>query len=148
MAIAIIDPTGKELQYAGANRPLYLFRKKGEPTDTDLVRDPSKENEDYALYVIKGDNQPLGTHWDEREFNLHSIQLQEQDSFYLFSDGFVDQYGGKKRKKFKTRNFKKLLLSVQGEPMADQKEAMENAFDLWRGSHEQIDDVCVFGVKP
>jgi len=131
MAIAIIDQEKKELQFAGANRPLFLFRK----------------NDDYELFVIKGDKQPIGVHWEENEFTNHLIKLQEHDSFYIFSDGFVDQYGGTKRKKFKTRNFKKLLLSVQGESMKNQKKLTEEAFDKWRGSHEQIDDVCVFGVR-
>jgi serine phosphatase RsbU (regulator of sigma subunit) len=73
--------------------------------------------------------------------------LQENDSFYIFSDGFVDQYGGEKRKKFKTSNFKKLLLSVQAESMKNQKKVIEDAFEEWRGSYEQIDDVCVIGVR-
>ena len=131
MAIAIIDLEKKELQFAGANRPLYMFRK----------------NDDYELFVIKGDKQPIGVHWEEKEFTNHLIKIREHDSFYIFSDGFVDQYGGEKRKKFKTRNFKKLLLSVQAESMENQKKLIEEAFDNWRGSHEQIDDVCVFGVR-
>ncbi|MGP8322605.1 MAG: GAF domain-containing SpoIIE family protein phosphatase [Methanosarcinaceae archaeon] len=131
MAIAIIDQEKKELQFAGANRPLFLFRK----------------NDDYELFVIKGDKQPIGVHWEENEFTNHLIKLQEHDSLYIFSDGFVDQYGGKKRKKFKTRNFKNLLLSVQAESMENQKKLIEDTFEEWRGNNEQIDDVCVFGVS-
>ena len=73
--------------------------------------------------------------------------MQENDSLYIFSDGFLDQYGGEKRKKFKTRNFKKLLLSVQAESMENQKKLIEESFEKWRGSNEQIDDVCVMGVR-
>jgi len=131
MAIAIIDPGKKELQYAGANRPLFLFRKE----------------DDYELIVIKGDKQPIGVHWEEKEFTTQMVELQENDTLYIFSDGFVDQYGGKKRKKFKTRNFKKLLLAVQEETMENQKKLIEEAYDSWRDSHEQIDDVCVMGVR-
>jgi serine phosphatase RsbU (regulator of sigma subunit) len=131
MAIAIIDKEKKELQFAGADRPLFLIRKK----------------ENYELSVLKGDMQPIGVHWEETPFTDHLIKIRKKDTLYLFTDGFTDQYGGEKRKKFKTRNFKKLLLSVQGESMENQKKLIEKAFDTWRGSHEQIDDVCVFGAR-
>ena len=147
MAIAIIDPDTKELQYAGANRPMFLFRKKEHLEDSDAIPYSSLENDDYEIYTIKGDKQPIGVHWEETEFTTHLIKLQEHDTFYLFSDGFVDQYGGKKRKKYKTRNFKKLLLSIQEESMENQKLLLEDAFEEWRGPYEQIDDVCVFGVR-
>jgi len=147
MAIAIIDREKKELQFAGANRPLFLFRKKELIEEAESIPYSSLENDEYELYTIKGDRQPIGVHWEEKEFSNHLIKLQEHDSLYIFSDGFVDQYGGKKRKKYKTRNFKKLLLSVQAESMENQKVTIENAFNEWRGSHEQIDDVCVFGLR-
>ena len=147
MAIAIIDPEKKECQFAGANRPLFLFRKKQQVTGEEKNPYSSLNNDDYELYVIKGDKQPIGIHWEEKEFTNHLIKLQEHDALYIFSDGFIDQYGGEKRKKFKTRNFKKLLMSVQAESMENQKKLIEKAFDNWRGSNEQIDDVCVFGLR-
>ncbi len=147
MAIAIVDVEKKELQFAGANRPLFLFRKKEGSGETGEIPFTSLENEDYELFVIKGDQQPIGTHWEEKEFSTHVITLQDQDTIYIFSDGYVDQYGGKKRKKFKTRHFKKLLLALQPESMETQKNRLENAFAEWRGSNEQIDDVCVLGVR-
>jgi serine phosphatase RsbU (regulator of sigma subunit) len=147
MAIAIIDLEKKELQFAGANSPLYLFRKNERLGVEEKIPYSFLENDDYELYAIKGDKQPIGVHWEESEFTNHVIPLQEDDSMYIFTDGFVDQYGGKKRKKFKSRNFKKLLLSVQGESMENQRKLLEEAFDDWRGNSEQIDDVCVIGVK-
>ena len=147
MAIAIIDLEKKELQFAGANSPLFLFRKKEQIEGTEKIPYLSLENDDYELYTIKGDKQPIGVHWEESEFTNHVIKIQEGDSIYIFSDGFVDQYGGKKRKKFKTRNFKKLLLSLQDGSMDIQKKVLEDAFERWRGSNEQIDDVCVLGVR-
>ncbi len=131
MAIVIIDPEKKELQFAGANRPLFLIRK----------------TEDYEFMTLKPDKQPLGVHWEETEFTNQKMDIKEHDSLYLFTDGFVDQFGGPKRKKFKTRKFKKLLLSVQEESMENQGKAIEKAFDKWRGTQEQIDDVCVFGLR-
>ena len=147
MAIAIIDPEKKELQFAGANRPLFLFRKKLPVVETQTIPYSSLEDDEYELCAIKGDKQPIGVHWEENEFTNHSIKIQEHDSLYIFSDGFVDQYGGEKRKKFKSSNFKKLLLSVQAESMKNQKILIEDAFEEWRGSNEQIDDVCVIGVR-
>ncbi|GAH03709.1 unnamed protein product, partial [marine sediment metagenome] len=147
MAIVIIDPEKKELQFAGANRPLFLFRKKAQIAIEETIPYSSLENDEYELFSIKGDKQPIGVHWEETEFTNHVIKLHEHDCLYIFTDGFVDQYGGEKRKKFKTRNFKKLLLSVQAESMKNQKTLIEDAFEEWRGSHEQIDDVCVIGVR-
>jgi len=147
MAIVIIDPEKKELQFAGANRPLFLFRKIERVEGAEKIPYSSLESDEYQLYAIKGDKQPIGVHWEENEFTNHSIQIQEHDSLYIFSDGFVDQYGGKKRKKLKNRSFKKLLLSVQAESMKNQKKLIEDAFEEWRGSNEQIDDVCVIGVR-
>ncbi|MEN8156454.1 MAG: SpoIIE family protein phosphatase [Bacteroidota bacterium] len=147
MAIAIIDLEKKELQFAGANRPLYLFRKRGQSAGAERLPYLSTENDGYELYTIKGDKQPIGVHWEETEFTNHLIKLQKGDSLYIFTDGFADQYGGRKRKKFKSPNFKKLLLSVQAESMENQKKLIEEAFDKWRGSHDQIDDVCVMGVR-
>ncbi len=75
------------------------------------------------------------------------MKLKENDSVYVFSDGYVDQYGGDDRKKFKTHKFKELLLSVQSKSMEKQKQEIENTFEAWRGNVEQIDDVCVVGVR-
>ena len=147
MAIAIIDHENLELQYAGANIPLFLIRKKEQLAGAERIPYSSIENDDYELYAIEGDKQPIGIHWEEKEFTNHLIKLLEHDSLYTFSDGFVDQFGGENRKKFKTRNFKKLLLSVQAESMENQRKLIEEAFDKWRGNNEQIDDVCVFGVR-
>ena len=147
MAIVILDQEKKELQFAGANRPLFLYRKNERLSEAEKIPISSLENDDYELFVIKGDKQPIGVHWEETEFTTHLVKLQENDSLYIFSDGFVDQFGGKRRKKFKTHNFKKLLLSVQAESMENQRKLIEEAFDEWRGSHEQIDDVCVIGLR-
>jgi serine phosphatase RsbU (regulator of sigma subunit) len=96
---------------------------------------------------VKPDKQPIGVHWEETAFRNHSIPLKENDTIYLFSDGFIDQFGGENRKKFKSLNFKKLLLSIQSEPMIRQQEILEETFDSWRGDVEQIDDVSVIGIR-
>lgn len=147
MAIAIIDREKNELQFGGANLPLLLIRKKDGQDDAQVELMPSLENDDYILYRIKADKQPIGVHWEEEEFSTQVIRLQAQDSLYMFTDGIADQYGGKNRKKFKSRRLKKLLLSIQAESMEDQKKLIVAAFDSWRGNNEQIDDVCMMGLK-
>ena len=129
MAIALVNRNKKELQFAGAYNPLYLIRQGNQ------------------LIELKGDKQPIGIHWEETEFNTHMVKLRKNDSLYVFTDGYVDQYGGEHKKKFKTQKFKELLLSVQSESMEKQKQMIDNTFEAWRGNREQIDDVCVVGVK-
>jgi len=147
MALAILNRSTRELHFAGANNPLYLIRDKSIIAGKDLEPYTSIENGNYQLYELKGDRQPIGVYWEETSFTNRSIMLNENDSFYIFSDGFVDQFGGEHRKKFKSRYFKKLLLSVQDKSMVDQKQLIEDAFDSWRGDQEQIDDVSVIGVR-
>lgn len=147
LALAIFNRTTRELHFAGANNPLYVIRNKEFPANEDLELYASTYNEDYQLYELKGDKQPIGVHWEESGFTTRSVMLQEQDSFYIFSDGFVDQFGGENRKKYKSLNFKKLLLSIQKESMDLQKQALEETFETWKGSYEQIDDVSVIGVR-
>ncbi len=147
MAFVLIDKTNPQLQYAGANFPLYLIRKKNGIVEGELEPYLSLENNHYQLFEMKGDKQPIGVHWDERGFTNHVIKPQSQDAIYIFSDGFVDQFGGEKRKKYKSVNFKKLLLSIQEESMEKQKLLIEKAFENWRGKIEQIDDVSVIGLR-
>lgn len=147
MAIAIFDKEKKELQFAGANNPLYLIRHKDELSGNEPGLAASLENKDSLLFELKGDKQPIGVYWEERDFTNQILQLQQDDTIYIFTDGFVDQYGGKMRKKFKTTRFKELLLSIQAESMEKQKQEIENTFESWRGNVEQIDDVCVIGVR-
>ncbi len=147
MAIAIIDLENKELQYAGANIPLFLIRKKNLEGVLEEDLKLSLENDDYELFRLKEDKQPIGVHWEEKDFTTQVIKLQDRDSLYMFTDGFADQYGGKNRKKFKSRRLKKLLLSVQAESMENQGMLIEAAFESWQGNYEQIDDVCMMGIQ-
>jgi serine phosphatase RsbU (regulator of sigma subunit) len=133
MSIAIVDREKRELLFAGANRPLYFFRKT--------------DGNEYVFSEIKGDRQPIGIHWEETAFTSHRIELQPGDTFYMFTDGYVDQYGGELRKKFKSPNFRKLLLGLQSRSLKDQRKEIEVQFDRWRRNFEQIDDVCVFGWR-
>jgi serine phosphatase RsbU (regulator of sigma subunit)/tetratricopeptide (TPR) repeat protein len=147
LAIAVYNKKIREIHFSGANNPLYIIRHKNQPEQKDLEPYASIDNGDYRLFELKGDKQPIGTHWEETPFRTTSVKLKEEDSFYMFSDGYIDQFGGEARKKFKSMNFKKLLLSVQKESMDMQREILERTFDQWRGPYEQIDDIIVLGVK-
>jgi serine phosphatase RsbU (regulator of sigma subunit) len=118
------------LQYAGANNPLWIIRKGA--------------NE---IEETKANKQPIGQFENLEPYTTHSIELQKGDSIYIFSDGYADQFGGEKGKKLKSVNFKKLLLSIQKEDMQTQKQLIDVAFENWKGEQEQVDDVCIIGVK-
>jgi len=147
MAFVLIDKGKGQLQFAGANYPLYLIRKKADIGGGELEPYLTLESNQYQLFELKGDKQPIGVHWEETGFTNHVIKPQENDSIYIFSDGIVDQFGGENRKKYKAVNFKKLLLSLQEESMDKQKQIIKDTFDTWRGNREQIDDVSVIGVR-
>lgn len=147
LAIGVFNKTTREIHFSGANNPLYIIRKKDQPEQKELEPYASVDNGDFRLFELKGDKQPIGTHWEETPFKTTSVKLLEQDSFYMFSDGYIDQFGGEDRKKFKSMNFKKLLLSVQKESMDMQCQTLEQTFDQWRGPYEQLDDIIVLGVK-
>ena len=149
MAVAVLNRKKRDLCFSGANNPLYIIRKH-EPDQNDqpeLEACSSLDDSGYRLYELKGDKQPIGVYWEETPFTTITVRLREQDSIYMFSDGYTDQFGGKNRKKLKAMNFKKLLLSFQDESMEHQRQLLEQAFDDWRGSQEQIDDIIVLGVR-
>lgn len=118
------------LQYAGAHNPLWIIKQ-----GSNEVKE------------IKANKQPIGKYEDQRPYTTHELELNEGDTIYIFSDGFADQFGGYKGKKFKTANFKKLLLSIQHESMENQKTLIDKAFEDWKNNIEQVDDVCVIGIR-
>ena len=128
MDIAICSLEGMKLQYAGAHNPLWIIRK-GEIIET------------------KANKQPIGEFENPEPYTTHSFDLEQGDSIYIFSDGYVDQFGGEKGKKFKSKAFRELLLSIQDKAMEEQKATIDETFETWKGDLEQIDDVCVIGVR-
>jgi len=129
IALCIIDKEKNELQFSGANNPLYIVRNN-------------------ELTEIRGDRMPVGIHINfDQPFTNHIIEISENDQIYLFSDGYADQFGGPKGKKFRYKQFKELLIEISSKPLDIQKEILNNVHDQWRGSSEQIDDILVFGLK-
>jgi len=129
MALLVYNTETKELQYAGANNPLYHIRKG-------------------ILTEIKADKMPVGINAIEEEsFNNHSLQLKPGDIVYIFSDGYADQFGGPLNKKFKYGPMKELLMQISDRSMEDQKKELERTIVSWKGDESQIDDILFFGIK-
>ncbi len=100
------------------------------------------------LKEIKADRMPIGYYQGkDKTFTNHDIQLEIGDTFYLFTDGFVDQKGGKEKKKFMSKNFKNLLLEIHDQPMYDQKGILDKKLTDWMASNSQIDDILLVGVR-
>ena len=99
------------------------------------------------MIEYKANKQPIGQFDKPLPYDTHTIELQKNDCAYIFSDGYVDQFGGPKNKKFKTANFKDLLISIQDLNLDEQFEKVQSVFNEWKGEEEQIDDVCVIGIR-
>ena len=149
MSLCMIDRQKNELQFAGAKNPIYIIRSKHHANDLKLKGELKAENNTHVLVEIKGDKQPIGNHSGAKllPFLNHTIPLVEGDLIYLFTDGFADQFGGIKNKKYNYKQFRKLLLTISTKPLIDQKDIISQEFVEWIGNNEQIDDVLVMGVK-
>ncbi len=128
IALCALNTETNILSYAGAFNPLWIIRK-GE------------------LIEYKATRNPIGFYFNEIDFENHEIQLQKDDIIYIFSDGFVDQFGGEYDKKYTAKRFKNFLLSISKLPMSEQKEKLSTEFNIWKGNKEQTDDVTIFGIK-
>lgn len=130
MALISIDKKTHKMEYAGAYNPVFIIRN-GE------------------LLEIKGDKMPIGIHAVkmDKEFTNHQFQLQKDDVIYMFSDGYVDQFGGKDGMKLKMKPFKELLLEIYDKPMKSQQKKLESYMEKWQGDYSQLDDMIVMGIK-
>ena len=130
IALCSLNYSSKELQYAGANNPLWLIR-----------------NNTKEIEITRADKQGIGGVRDKKSFTNHTIQLQNGDSLYIFSDGFADQFGGPKGKKIMRKNFKQMIIDNVEKSAHEQKDILNQSFENWKGELEQIDDVCIIGVR-
>jgi serine phosphatase RsbU (regulator of sigma subunit) len=128
-SLIIFDIKNKQLHIAAANNPVWIVRGN-------------------ELIEIKADKMPVGKHdRDQESFTSHSIQINEGDIIYTLTDGFPDQFGGEKGKKFMSKNLKELLTSNSHLSMNEQKELLNQTFNKWVGNLEQVDDVTLIGIK-
>ncbi len=129
MTLCCLDPKSLELEIAGAFNPLYFIR-------------------DGEVQEIKGNKFPVGAYIGEhKNFTNHKITLQKGDIIYIFSDGYADQFGGPKGKKFMVNQFRQLLLSIHKRPMSEQKKLLDRTLEDWKGAEDQVDDILVMGVR-
>jgi len=128
MDIALCMISGNELHYAGAYNPLWIVRN-GE------------------IIEAKANRFPVGLSLNAQPYTTHTIKLEKGDVIYVFTDGFVDQFGGDDGKKFKSRQFKSVLSEIASKEMSEQKRLLDDIFEKWRGDLEQVDDVCVIGMR-
>ncbi len=129
LGLCVVDKRRRSLVFSGAFFPLYLIR-------------------DNNLTEIKGDKIVLGMNPEGRKYADNEIELQDDDIFYLFSDGYVDQFGGLDNKKYMYRRFRYLLMTIHGFPAETQKSILNESIMTWQGKNVQVDDIMVIGFKP
>lgn len=128
ISLLCIDSNNKNVFWSGANNPLWYIQNN-------------------ELKEIKANKQPIGKTDHPKPFTAHQIEYNENTTFYLFTDGFADQFGGPNGKKFKYKQFEELLISINNETMLEQSSYIDKKFEEWKGTHEQVDDVCIIGIK-
>ena len=128
MDIALCSLENNTLKFAGANNPIWMVRND-------------------EIIETKANKQPIGKFDKQMPFTTHEFEIMKGDIIYIFSDGLVDQFGGDKGKKFKATAFRELILSIKDKTMDQQKLQIDEVFEAWKGDIEQIDDVCVIGVR-
>ncbi|MBL0331055.1 MAG: SpoIIE family protein phosphatase [Bacteroidetes bacterium] len=137
IALCSLNEEGTILEYAGANRPLWIFRKG--------------KSGDESFEMIKANKFPIGglemDNEIKRTFTNHSIPVEKGDIVYIFSDGYADQFGGAKGKKFMVGNMQKLISDIYQKPIKEQEELLHKNFLAWKGEIEQVDDVLVIGFR-
>jgi len=103
--------------------------------------------ESGMLKEIKANKQPIGYVEDPKPFTNHTLHLNTNDIIYLFTDGFADQFGGEKGKKYKYKQLEENLLANSNKPLDEQKQLLNASFNNWKGNLEQVDDVTIIGIK-
>lgn len=128
ISLCVFSKNLTQLLWAGANNPLWIVSNN-------------------QMKEIKGDKQPIGMHTMQTNFTSHKIDLHKGDSIYIFTDGYQDQFGGDNGKKFKASRLKQTFLDIADKNMKEQENYISQRFIKWKGKLEQLDDVCVIGIK-
>jgi len=141
------DLLPKKILFSGANNPLWIIRKTKYLTEIQRGNKSTITKEAVSLIEFKATRQSIGLYSIAKSFEQNEIKVFEGDVIYIFTDGFADQFGGEKGKKMKYKPFKESLLEVSELDISLQKEALETIFNSWKGSYEQLDDICVLGLE-
>ena len=129
ISLVIIDKSKNSLEFAGANNAFYYARNN-------------------ELIICKGDRMPIGIHlFFDRQFTNHTIEILPGDVFYLFTDGYADQFGGPRDKKFRYNQFQNKFLEIHSLQMEQQKSELLRTMNEWKGNNQQVDDIMIFGFK-
>lgn len=149
IALCVLNKKTRELEFAGARNSLYLVKSADRNLEINYPVDEEKTHHDFThiLYEIKGDKSNIGANEEEVNFKNHEIVLETGDVFYICSDGYVDQNGGPKDKKYSPQAFRKMLLDIQDLEMQEQKTVITDTIIKWMGDREQRDDIVVIGVR-
>ena len=154
MSLCVIDKEKRQIEFAGAYNPLFILRERKEcediencPFDEKVVKIDTTD--EHMLIHIKPDRMPVGFDYrkEGHSFSNHLIDLKPNDTIYLFSDGYSDQFGGEKNKKFSLSRFKSLLLKIQEYELEEQNYILDDTHEEWKGKYSQIDDILIIGYK-
>jgi serine phosphatase RsbU (regulator of sigma subunit) len=137
MDISLMKINSKKVEWAGANNPLWIVSKnENESGKSELI-----------LKEIKADKQPIGRTHHPKPFTTHLVELKKGDSIYLFTDGFTDQFGGPRGKKFMYKQLKDLLVANYQLTFQEQAPFLREVLNTWKGTLDQVDDVCIIGIR-
>ncbi|MBI5542077.1 MAG: tetratricopeptide repeat protein [Bacteroidia bacterium] len=159
ISLLVVNVDSNEAQWAGANNPLYIISSlilneseehlycevKSNSNKIDSSATPLNDN--YRMIELKGDKMPIAIYPQMNDFTNHEFKLNKGDSVYLFTDGYADQFGGSKGRKFMYKHFKELLLNNNNKSMLEQCLILETVLTEWKGKNEQIDDITVLGMR-
>lgn len=148
MSIVNLDINNNIIEYSGANNPIYIVREKNREEIYNAINFTIPESE-FVLYEIKGNKFPVGIYMGDKlpPFSKNIVSLNKGDIFYIFSDGYADQFGGPFSKKLKYNQLKRFILESATLTMEDQKTYLEQKLMNWKGDLEQVDDILVIGVR-
>ncbi len=154
MGLLVIDFNTNMIEFSGAYNPCFRVRKlteeeiKNYKEDSEEMPDGSMSNGKYILETIYASKMPIGiSSRMNEEFVFYDWNLEKGISYYLFSDGYIDQFGGDHGRKFMKKNFKRLILEIQDNPMDKQRDLLEKNLIEWMGPSPQIDDILVMGIR-
>jgi serine phosphatase RsbU (regulator of sigma subunit) len=153
MELCIVNRITGKLQFAGANNPLFIVREKVEGKSFDIAPNFNIEemtlnnNKTYQLLQIKADKMPIGIYIAIKPFTVNEINIYPEDKLYMFSDGYIDQFGGSNGRKFMSKRLKETLLSIADRNLEEQRVFLEKTLSDWMQGWEQVDDILLMGLQ-